>query len=250
MSFYAQVSSIVETITCNDYVFLLEGNRHLWPKGLKKQWDKHWHKAPDQVFTVKEMLVLQGRVYSDLEQAAYILEYCVHKGWIPTFFTQPDIIKKYKEYSVSTKQLKDFFDMLKEFTLKVEDQHLLHHVVGHFKPTQDMNLVEAHRKRIVLDEAGHITHAKLVGVDNGVAMYQSYMDMKDMEVVWMQVEANRRPTGYEWRCPHKWYKVIPDIDQAAAKEEVYWHRTSKGRWYAAIKKCASLHGRCVHQPAY
>ena len=116
-------------------------------------------------------------------------------------------------------------------------------VFGHIDegPTKDMDLVRSTRVREVLEEAGHVTDAEFIGFSdpftgrNGLttvsALFKSHMDIKDMELVWSQVEANRRPTGYEWRCPFSWYKSIPNINQAAAKLEKAMHETSNGSWY-------------------
>lgn len=242
-TYYAYpVSGIGEAITCDDQVFLLEGDRHHWPNNLKEEWEEQWHEAPYQVITVKEKLIFQGRIFSSVQQAEYILEYCVHKGWIPKFFPDPEPIKKHKEYACSIDTLKQFHAMLMDFTQRVKDHHYLEIVFGKIDegPTYDMALVESTRKREVLEEAGHLTQADFIGysepfTSKGVtsvsALFKSHMDIQDMEIVWMQVEANRRPTGYEWRCPIPWYKYIPNIDKTAAALEKATHETCNGKWY-------------------
>lgn len=242
------VSGIGEAITCDDQVFLLEGDRHHWPNNVKEEWDEQWwYKKPGQVITVKEKLVFLGKEYSAVQQAEYIFEYCMQKGWIPKIFfkteEEAEQAKKFREYGCSIEQLKEFHAMLMHFTEKVKDHHYLEMVFGHIDegPTNDMALVELTRKREVLEEAGHMTKAEFIGYSDpftnrdGVttvsALYKSHMDTKDMELVWSQVEANRRPTGYEWRCPFAWHKNIPGIDQIDARLEKAMQETCNGKWY-------------------
>ena len=180
-------------------------------------------------------------MYTEVDQAEHILDYCVLKGWLPKMFFKPQEVEdvlKHKEYAAKRETLEKFHHMLMDFTDKVRDHHYLEMVFGKIDegPTKDMALVEATRKREVLEEAGHITQAEFVGFSdpfNGAvtALYKSHMDEKDMDLVWMQVEANRRPTGYEWRCPLAWYKSIPNINLMQAKQEKAIHETCNGKWY-------------------
>lgn len=244
------IAGIGEAITCDDKVFLLEGDRHHWPNNLKEEWQEHWwFEAPFQVITVKEKLSLLGKLYSDIEQAEYILDYCIQKkGWIPKlFFTSEDeakLARENKEYACSTHELKEFHNMLMHFTEKVKDHHYLEIVFGQIDqgPTKDMAVVEQTRKREVLEEAGHITQAEFIGFSDPFtsrrtglttvsALFKSHMDIQDMEIIWSQVETNRRPTGYEWRCPIAWYKYIPGIDHRLAALEKAVQETCNGKWY-------------------
>ena len=244
------IAGIGEAITCDDKVFLLEGDRHHWPNNLKEEWEEQWwFDAPFQILTVKEKLFFVGKMYSSIEQAEYILDYCIQKkGWIPKIFfpTEEEAkrAKEHKEYACSINQLKDFHAMLMHFTEKVKNHHYLEIVFGQIDegPTSDMAIVEQTRKREVLEEAGHITQAEFIqfsepftsrktGLTTVSALFKSHMEIKDMELIWSQVEANRRPTGYEWRCPIAWYKYIPGIDQRLAMLEKAVQETCNGKWY-------------------
>ena len=244
------ITGIGEAITCDDQVFLLEGDRHHWPNNVEEEWaEQWWFEAPFQVITVKEKLSFLGKMYSNVQQAEYILDYCIQKkGWIPKIFfpteEEANTVKENKEYASSIEKLKEFHAMLMYFTEKVKDHHYLEMVFGHIDegPTNDMAIVEQTRKREVLEEAGHITQAEFIGFSDPftsrktglttvTALYKSHMNIKDMELVWSQVEANRRPTGYEWRCPHAWYKYIPGIDKREAILEKARQETCNGKWY-------------------
>ena len=243
------IAGIAEAITCDDKVFLLEGDRHHWPNNLKEEWEEQWwFEAPFQVITVKEKLSFLGMMYSNVQQAEYILDFCIQKkGWIPKIFfpteDEANTVKKNKEYACPIGKLKEFHAMLMHFTEKVKDHHYLEMVFGQIDegPTNDMAIVEQTRKREVLEEAGHITQAEFIGFSDPftnrsglttvTALYKSHMDIQDMEIIWMQVEANRRPTGYEWRCPHAWYKYIPGIDKREAAFEKARQETCNGKWY-------------------
>ena len=101
------IAGIAEAITCDDKVFLLEGDRHHWPNNLKEEWEEQWwFEAPFQVITVKEKLSFLGRVYSNIQQAEYILDFCIQKkGWIPKIFFPTEheakTVKENKEYACS-----------------------------------------------------------------------------------------------------------------------------------------------------
>lgn len=183
MSSNPACTGIAEAIVCDDSIFLLEGDRHHWPEGVKEEWEQQWHSAPFQIITVKDQLVFQGRVYSSTEQAQHILQYCAKKGWVP------------KE-----KNLMKFFKMLKHFTELVKDSHYLEMVFGKCDegPTQDMHLIEATRRREVYEEAGLATRADFVCFaphgEYATAVFKSTMGKKEVEVVWSQVDAQRRPT--------------------------------------------------------
>jgi len=235
------VTGICEAITCGDKVFLLEGDRHHWPNNLKEEWDELWHSPPYQVITVKEKLVFLGKEYSSLQQAGHILDYCVNKGWLPKMiFAEPP---KHKEYAVSSDKLLEFHAMLTYFTERVKDHHYMELVFGQIDegPTMDMSIVESTRRREVFEEAGIMTQAQHIGFSDPftsgrtglttvTALYKSHMEIKDMEVVWAQVKANRRPTGFEWRCPIPWYKAMI-VDMRAAKAEKAMQETCNGKWY-------------------
>lgn len=233
MSLNYACTGIAEAITCNQKIFLLEGDRHHWPERVKEDWENQWHKAPYQVITVKDQLVFQGKVYSSIAQAEHILDYCMQKGWVPKFFKEDT-----KEYNCSIETLKQFFAMLKRFTRLVKDHHYLEMVFGKIDegPTHDMKIIEATRKREVLEEAGIVTKAEFVRFSEPfgghvTAVFKSHMDIADMEAAWADMESQRRPTGNEWRCPIPWYKSIFGIDLEWAKFEKALHETRNGRWY-------------------
>lgn len=240
------VTGICEAITCGDQVFLLEGDRHHWTNQIKEEWEQQWHNAPYQVITVKEKLVFLGKEYSNLQQAEYILDYCVKKDWLPKILfneEEAELVRKHREYGVSAEKLKEFHAMLMYFTEKVKDHHYLELVFGEIDegPTMDMKIVESTRLREVFEEAGIMTKAEHIGFSDPftsqrtglttvTALYKSHMEIKDMELVWTQVENIRRPTGYEWRCPIPWYKSMP-VDKQAGKTEKAMRETCNGKWY-------------------
>ena len=63
------------------------------------------------------------------------------------------------------------------------------------------------------------------------AMFCTVVGEAEMQKIWDKVNATRRPQGVRtWFCPHAWYKVIPDIDLAAAEHEKACLETSDGKW--------------------
>ena len=243
------IAGIGEAITCGDRVFCFDGDRHHWEDGVQEEWeDQWWFGAPYQVITVKEKLVFQNKLYSNVEMAEYILAYCINKkGWIPKIFFDEEEAKRakqFKEYACPVEKLKEFHAMLMYFTEKVKDHHYLEIVFGAIDegPTMDMALVEATRKREVFEEAGCITQAELIGFSDPYtgrktglttvsALYKSHMKIEDMEALWAKAEAERNPTRFEWGCAVPWYSYIPGIDKRKAMVEKALHETCNGKWY-------------------
>ena len=251
-------SGIAEAILNEDgEIFLMDSDRHHWPGDTKQEWEKQWyegkgkHPYPFQVYTVKEKLVLLGESYTPEQQAEYILAHALSKGWAPKIFFDSDKeaadAVEHMEYAVTPEKLRDFHAMLYWHTQQVKDHHWLEMVFGACKGpdgkpagTYDMNVIETTRAAEVFEESGAITEATFLGYTDPrttkdgevvTAMFKSTMEKESMNRLWESTVKLRRPTGYEWQCPHSWYKKIPGIDQMLAATEKEMRETSNGGWY-------------------
>ena len=261
------VAGIFEGVFNEDgEVFLLKGDRHHWVylndgvvigapvegcASVKNIWEKQFHvegdmKAPFQIFTVKEKLIFLGKEYSALQQAVAILAYCVSKKWMPKMFfnlEQAREVVKTGEYCSSKDDLLAFHAMLMEFTAMVADHHYLELVAGAVEgtATTDLGVVAETRVREVMEEAGVTTEADFVawsdpftsrktGETTVSAIFKSFVPKQQMLDSWAATMKQRRPTGFEWACPHAWYKKL-NVDLAAAKAEKSNLETLGGGWF-------------------
>ena len=234
-------------------VFVVEGDRHLWPDGLKDEWSAVFHPiiedpqgkkvikgAPFQVITVKETLEFLGKTYEPADQAGAIVEYCITKGWFPkccfTLEAAVDIAKSGEDYAytVETSQLLEFHTQLMDFTARVANHHYMENIFGAIdgEPTTNEERIcttlyrEAYEEfnlpAEILDSAQFLQYsppreARKTGQMVVTAYFVVRVDEEVMLSAWHAKMLRDRTTGNEWRCALPWYKFIGDIDIAAAK---------------------------------
>lgn len=263
------VNSIANAITTpyGRFVFLMEGDRHFWPDGVKDEWASYFFPkegsfkgAPFQVYTVTTVLAFLGKTYSAVEQARYILAHMLSKGWAPTVCFDRDEAKAQAAVEsgivdgVSDEDLLALHVMLMDFTKAVAEHHYHEIVMGAVDggATRDMAKVKATLYKETEEEAG-ASKEDLAGKTNFqcwsdpytsrktkktsiTAIYQTSVRKEHMEDIWRRADALRRPKGFTgWRCPHAWYKKIPGIDLATAEYEKARQETRNGAWYDVVE---------------
>lgn len=256
------VSGIANVITCS-LIWLLEGDRHFWPDGLKAKWALHFFPkgdtfkgAPFQVYTVTDVLVFLGKTYDAAQQAHYILAHMLSKGWAPIACFEDEAAatlavaaaKAKQTVSVSQEKLLALHAMLMDFTEAVAEHHYHELVMGAVDggPTKEAETILATLKKETDEEAGLVLQkgqakfqkwatpytSRRTGETSTTAIFQTSMRKEHMEDIWKRADALRRPEGFTgWRCPHAWYKKIPGIDLAAAEHEKARQETRNGAWY-------------------
>lgn len=262
------VSGIANAITCismsgTSLIWLLEGDRHFWPEGVKAAWASHFFPkggsfkgAPFQVYTVTAALVFLGKTYDAAQQAHYILAHMLSKGWAPVACFEDEAAatlavaaaKAKQTVSVSQEKLLALHAMLMDFTMAVAGHHYHEIVMGAVEggPTTDAEAIEETLKKETEEEAGLVLESgqatfkewakpytsRKTGKTSTTAIFQTPMRKEHMEDIWRRADALRRPKGFTgWRCPHAWYKTIPGIDLAAAEYEKARQETRNGAWY-------------------
>lgn len=236
--------------------FLLPGDRHHWPEGVKEQWAKLFHPAgesikgaPYQVITVKEVLHFLDQDFPAAEQAGAIVEYCITKGWFPKCcFTKEaalDIAKSGDDYaySVETSQLLEFHGHLMKFTALVEDHHYLENVFGGVEggPTTDPAKIWDCLIREGKEESGmDLSNSQFLcysaprasrktGETTVTAFFIAWVDEEEMTQAFQAKMSLLGPN--RWQCALPWYKEL-DVEQAAAKAEKADCETLPGaKWY-------------------
>lgn len=229
--------------------FLLRGDRHHLPKGIKKAWEAIFHAvlkdpdgkavikgAPFQVFTVKETLYFLGQEYSASDQASAIVEYCVTKGWFPKCcFTEMAAIEiamsgEDYAYTVNSDQLEAFFSELTKFTALVAEYRYLENVFGGIQggPTFSPDEIWACLMDESEEESGmRFTNAQFLcysaprtsrktGKISVTAFFVAWVGEDEMTAAFAAKMLRDRPFGNEWACALPFYKTM-DVDQAAAK---------------------------------
>lgn len=259
------VSGIANAITCIGLalIWLLEGDRHFWPEGVKAAWASRFFPkggsfkgAPFQVYTVTTVLAFLGKTYDAAQQAHYILAHMLSKGWAPIacFGDEAEATlavaaaKAKQTVSVSQEKLLALHAMLMDFTKAVAEHHYHEIVMGAVEggPTTDAEAIEETLEKETDEEAGLVLEkgqakfqkwatpytSRKTGETSTTAIFQTPMRKEHMEDIWRRVDALRRREGFTgWRCPHAWYKKILGIDLAAAEHEKARQETRNGAWY-------------------
>ena len=238
-------------------MFWVGGDRHHW--GDKKpEWERAFYPkdddgnckgAPFQVYLVSpEPLCFLGKTYTWQQETRYILKHMLSKKWVPRCCCPDKIAALSAEFDVNLvpkEQLRALFDLLCEFTNSVE--HIREIVMGAVEggATQDFSCVLATLSKETMEEVGldcasyrkHFVGwspeytSRKTKQQVTTAMFCTVVDEAEMQKIWDKVNATRRPQGVRtWFCPHAWYKVIPDIDLAAAEHEKARLETSDGKW--------------------
>lgn len=233
-------------------VFLLEGDRHFWPGNTKDEWKEMFHMgAPFQVYTVQDTLTFLNVEYDKIKMTRHILTHMLSKGWVPKCcFDTPE--EPHDVGSVAVEKLEELHSILREFTERVAAHHYRELVMGAIDsgPTDDPDTIRATMYKETEEEAG-ISKGDLEGkvsflkwgdkytsrrdgTTTYAAIYVTKFDTQDeMSRIWAMADAERRPPGFNgWRCPHAWYKKIPDIDMVAAAREKAIQETRNGAWYS------------------
>ena len=236
--------------------FVIPGDRHHWPEGVKALWEALFHPAdefikgaPFQVITVQNKLTFLGKDYDAGDQAGAIVEYCITKGWFPKCcFTKDAAVEIAKSgedyaYTVDTEQLLNFHAQLMEFTALVKDHHYLENPFGGVEggPTTDPAKIWDCLMAEGMEESGMLLtmaqflcysapRASRKTVETTVtAFFIAHVDEEEMIQAY---EARMSLLGTNhWQCPLPWYKAL-DVDQVAAKAEkancetlngAFWH---------------------------
>ena len=248
-------------------VFLLEGDRHFWPGNTDVEWtEMFWPPkkptpkkpkedvpswVPFQVYTVQDTLTFLDVEYDKETMTRHILTHMVSKGWVPKCcFDNREEPRNVN--SVPVEKLEELHSILREFTERVAAHHYRELVMGAIDsgPTDDPDIILATMYKETEEEAG-ISKGDLEGkvsfLDWGdkytsrrdgtttyAAIYVTKFDTQDeMSRIWAMADAERRPPGFNgWRCPHAWYKEIPDINTVAAAREKAIQETRNGAWYS------------------
>ena len=232
-------------------VYLVEGDRNLWPEGVKEAWDAIFHPvfeeagkrlingAPVQVITVTETLEFLGKTFGPVDQTEGILEWCVSKGYFPKCcFTREAAVEIAKrgddyEYGSSQSQLLEFHAILMDFTARVADAHYLENVFGAVdgSPTMDVETIrdtlyreadeEFNLPRECLNNAqflcyGEPRQARKTGATVVTAYFVVFVNEDFMVSAWQAKMLRDRPTGNEWRGALSWYKFL-GVNLADAK---------------------------------
>ena len=235
-------------------VALYEGDRHHFLGDVKPDWDaQFWGKAPFQVITVTRehmsQLYFQGTSIPPIQQAEYILKYCISKGWAPKIFfptaAEAQEAVDTKEYAVKLEDLQAFIEMLADFTERVKDMHYHEIVFGAVEPepTTVMAIVEQARQRELYEEASLTGDAELLfftkpwtkrsGDPVCTAVYRSVLDegVDPLRAFATRGLVQGGVLNSNWQCPLSWYKVIPGINLELAKEEKAHRETLSVKWF-------------------
>ena len=231
----------------NDQFLLFKGDRHFLDEKTQRDWDAcFFDKSPKQIITVTDDhmlngLTIAGITLSPLDQAAYILEYCMKKGCAPKiFFSNAEQARnalQTQEYSASGDQLNEFIEMLRDFTEQVKNCHFHEHPFGGIEIEKGETVEEA-RAREVWEETGQAGTALLLfdteprksrGMLTSTAVFLSEVDDSAIELY------NARELPSNWQCPLAWYKVIDGIDmELAAKHKALCETVGCGFFPAAV----------------
>jgi len=236
-------------------VFLVEGDRHLWPEGVEDLYKALFHgAAPGQVITVKAFLNFLGKEYTPAEFMGAIVEWCVSKGYFPkSCFTEEAAVEIAKDsddyaYTVQTSQLLAFHSELMQFTDHVADHHYQENVFGAVDggPTMDVDTIrdtlyrEGHEEfnlpLELLRNAQFLRYGKPRQNKSGETVVTAYfvvwVNEQEMLEAWQTKMICDRPTCNEWRCMFSWFKFLGGIDVATAKNaKAHLETGPSGDWH-------------------
>ena len=227
------------------WYFGLDGDRRRLTAAQKAAWASHFHimdqivqGAPHSPYYTKEpdsdgtTLVMCGQKFDKLKVAEAQFEHAMSKGWVPLIFGSLADARKAvtnKEYALQKDTLHSFHDLMLEFTRVTETQRY-HEVIMGAREREEPILETVARE--TLEEAGVTIDASnlhFVGYSDPfmsrktgetcvTAIFVTFVDRKATEEDFKAAMQARRPTGYEYDCPHAFYKKLP-VDPAAAKLE-------------------------------
>lgn len=245
-------------------VFLMRGDRHFWDEKTKADWalefwpqDSKLKGAPFQVYTLSTSLTLLGKEYNRVDMTRWILAHMLSKKWAPVccFKTVEEahlaLDKDFDINHVEVAELLTLHGILLNFTVRVSGQHYHELVMGAVDggATQDMAAVVKTLYKETEEESGAVksdihdkimfqawstpfTSRKTGNTTVSAIFVTDFLSKDEMLRIWAAADSERRPEGFDgWRCPHAWYKKIPNIDLAAAEREKAIQETRNGAWY-------------------
>ena len=255
------VNGIANVITCFEpsgtlLIWLMEGDRHFWPDGVKAGWGEQFFPkggsfkgAPHQVYTVTNTLTFLGKTYDATEQARYILAHMLSKKWAPKLCFEDEAEASDAvaglSFNVSDEKLNHLHEMLMSTTAQIAGHYYHELVMGGNDggPTKESATIVKTLKKETDEEAGLVLKdgqaifkcwadrylSSRTNEYSTVAIFETVMDKKNMEDTWESADADRRPKGFAgWRCPHSWFKKIPDINVDDGDKEKARQETRNG----------------------
>lgn len=268
------VNGIANVITCFEpsgtlLIWLMEGDRHFWPDGVKAGWGEQFFPkggsfkgAPHQVYTVTNTLTFLGKTYDATEQARYILAHMLSKKWAPKLCFEDEAEASDAvaglSFNVSDEKLNHLHEMLMSTTAQIAGHYYHELVMGGNDggPTKESATIVKTLKKETDEEAGLVLKdgqaifkcwadrylSSRTNEYSTVAIFETVMDKKNMEDTWESADADRRPKGFAgWRCPHSWFKKIPDINVDDGDKEKARQETRNGAWYSVHDAIARDH---------
>lgn len=194
--------------------------------------------------------------YDAVQQARYILEHMLSKGWAPKvcFENEAEAAAAVKAAEakqtvlVPLEKLEELHAVLTYFTSQVAEHHYHELVMGANDggPTKEVSAILATLDKETKEEAGlelvpgqakfkcwaePYTSRKSEKTST-TAIFETVMNNDRMADIWARVDALRRPEGFTgWRCPHAWFKKIPGINVTDGESEKARQETRNGAWY-------------------
>lgn len=229
------------------WYFGLEGDRRNLTAAQKAAWASHFHVMdelvqgpPHSPYYTKEpdsegtCLVMCGEKFDKLKVAEAQFQHAMSKGWIPLIFGSLEDARKAvtnKEYALQKETLLRFHDLMLEFTRVTEGQRYHEVVMGgregeeHILETVARETdeeagvaIDASNPAIRFIGYSDMFMSRKTGEECVTGIFVTFVDREATEADFKAAMDARRPTGYEYDCPHAFYKKLP-VDPAAAKLE-------------------------------